>query len=460
MARLPVPGSDIGTWGQVLNDFLAISHNADGSLKQVVSQGAQVISVKDDAYGAVGDGVADDTAAIQAAITAAGSTHLCYFPAGTYLISSALTLRNGGCYMGSGWSTIIKQKDATNLTRLLQWPSGASKCSMANLLVDGNRANNTSATCFGIYGFALQYSLFSNVRVQEVNGDAWRFDGTTGGFGNTTSTVHLMDCWAYSNTNNGLVLTSFVADVHVVGGDYGFNGASAMTLQGGSSSIRGATLWGTTGGPGLVVGGPSNQITGCNIEGHNQHGVLVNQFGSYALISDCKIYANSSAGNGLYDGIFVNGVSGTPTTGVVMEGNFIYPNLEAGATTQAHAINFGAFHQNCTAVGNNVGFAGAQATWSPSNLAINGLGQSDYAANNPGYNPVGVLSGPTVPASAVPVTNPWGIPATITISGGTVSAIAINGTATGLTDGTVRLGPGQTITLTYSVAPSWVWFGE
>lgn len=33
MARLPQPGSDQGTWGDILNDFLAVSHNTDGSLK-------------------------------------------------------------------------------------------------------------------------------------------------------------------------------------------------------------------------------------------------------------------------------------------------------------------------------------------------------------------------------------------------------------------------------------------
>ncbi len=33
MARLPVPGSDDGVWGVVLNDFLAIEHKSDGSLK-------------------------------------------------------------------------------------------------------------------------------------------------------------------------------------------------------------------------------------------------------------------------------------------------------------------------------------------------------------------------------------------------------------------------------------------
>jgi hypothetical protein len=33
MARLPTPGSDDGTWGDVLNDFLAQVHTTDGQLK-------------------------------------------------------------------------------------------------------------------------------------------------------------------------------------------------------------------------------------------------------------------------------------------------------------------------------------------------------------------------------------------------------------------------------------------
>lgn len=33
MARLPSPGGDDGTWGGVLNDFLNVAHNADGTLK-------------------------------------------------------------------------------------------------------------------------------------------------------------------------------------------------------------------------------------------------------------------------------------------------------------------------------------------------------------------------------------------------------------------------------------------
>jgi hypothetical protein len=33
VTRLPIPGQDDGTWGQILNDFLAVEHNSDGTLK-------------------------------------------------------------------------------------------------------------------------------------------------------------------------------------------------------------------------------------------------------------------------------------------------------------------------------------------------------------------------------------------------------------------------------------------
>lgn len=34
MARLPQPGADNGTWGNILNEFLTVEHNADGTLKE------------------------------------------------------------------------------------------------------------------------------------------------------------------------------------------------------------------------------------------------------------------------------------------------------------------------------------------------------------------------------------------------------------------------------------------
>ncbi|HET9411452.1 MAG TPA: glycosyl hydrolase family 28-related protein [Candidatus Saccharimonadales bacterium] len=476
MSRLPTPGGDANAWGNVLNDYLGVAHASDGSLKPVarttldsgvqaslaaadasVAKGSLVVSVKD--HGALGDGTTDDTTSIQAAINAAGSQSVVYFPAGTYIISAPLSLASGGAYIGSGWSSVIKQKNATNLTRLLQWSSAASNCLLADIMVDGNRAQNASATCYGVYGFALQYSVLRNVRVQQVNGDGYRLDGSSGGFANTSSTVRLAECWAYGNSNSGLVATSFAADIHVDGGDYGSNGGSAITYQAGSSTVRNATLWGTTGGPGLLVGGPSNQITGCNIEGNSQQGVVVNQFGSYTLMSGCKIYDNSQASSGTYDSVYINGVSGQMVTGVMLRDCFIYSSILAGGVVQAHAINLGADHQRCSFIGNTVGFAGSQASWAPSNTLINGFGQTDHCEANPGFNPVGPLFNYPIPASGTPFTNPWGVPVTVYVNGGTVTAISVNNTTTGIIAGSIQLGPSQTITLTYSVVPTWTWFG-
>lgn len=48
MSRLPQPGSDAGTWGSILNEFLTTSHNPDGSLKADVVTTTQLASASVD----------------------------------------------------------------------------------------------------------------------------------------------------------------------------------------------------------------------------------------------------------------------------------------------------------------------------------------------------------------------------------------------------------------------------
>lgn len=82
MPRLPTPGGDADTWGGILNEYLEVAHAPGGTHRYVP------INAKEH-HGAVGDGVADDTAAIQAAIDAAeaagGGT--VYLPTGTYNVT-------------------------------------------------------------------------------------------------------------------------------------------------------------------------------------------------------------------------------------------------------------------------------------------------------------------------------------------------------------------------------------
>jgi hypothetical protein len=67
---------------------------------------------------------------------------------------------------------------------------------------------------------------------------------------------------------------------------------------------------------------------------------------------------------------------------------------------------------------------------------------------------------PSVPSSDAPVTNNTGLDQMVRVNGGTVTAIKIDGVLTGIgaTGEWVPVRAGSTITLTYSVAPTWVWF--
>lgn len=97
-------------------------------------------------YGAVGDGVADDRAAILAAIAAAAGEPV-YFPAGTYRLASALTVPSGTTLIGSGMTTAwlcgkVWFGSTSDFTDLKIGPASAGVSGLAN--TDG--ANGTSFT--------------------------------------------------------------------------------------------------------------------------------------------------------------------------------------------------------------------------------------------------------------------------------------------------------------------------
>lgn len=75
---------------------------------------SDLISVKD--FGAVGDGLTDDTLALQKALAAHDAV---YVPAGTYLLSQPLVLRAGQTLTGAGQSAILKANAAVNILELV-----------------------------------------------------------------------------------------------------------------------------------------------------------------------------------------------------------------------------------------------------------------------------------------------------------------------------------------------------
>jgi hypothetical protein len=120
----------------------AVTRTVEGKLREWVS-------VKDS--GAVGDGVTDDTAAIQATIdavfTAGGG--VIYAPAGTYLVSAPVAIKDKCLLRGAGHATVFKAAAGHNAEtisiRAVYPVNKVFDAGVMDLAIDGNSANNTYA---------------------------------------------------------------------------------------------------------------------------------------------------------------------------------------------------------------------------------------------------------------------------------------------------------------------------
>jgi polygalacturonase len=126
-------------------------------------QDRRIFNVK--RFGAVGNGVANDTAAIEAALSAAGSAapSTIYFPAGTYLVASAIKAPNNVRWLGDGMdSTEIRLSTNINASMF----SGADQNAQFERLTLNANGNTGSQPLFWIISV-------SNLRFQAIRLEAW-----------------------------------------------------------------------------------------------------------------------------------------------------------------------------------------------------------------------------------------------------------------------------------------------
>lgn len=83
MTRLPEPGSDQGTWGAILNDFLAVEHNTDGTLKTAGSISAKYTK------SSTGIPEADLSSAVQSKLNSASAVESVAGKTGTVVLTAA-----------------------------------------------------------------------------------------------------------------------------------------------------------------------------------------------------------------------------------------------------------------------------------------------------------------------------------------------------------------------------------
>ena len=122
-------------------------------------------------FGAVGDGVADDTFAIQAAIDSlsayGGGVAL---PPGRYRITAKIKMRPNIVLQGNGGATIV-QGNTANLTTLIDYDTyTAVSGTVVGIAFDGNRANNTNSDLTYIVVSAQPNTHVVNCVFREVPG--------------------------------------------------------------------------------------------------------------------------------------------------------------------------------------------------------------------------------------------------------------------------------------------------
>jgi hypothetical protein len=173
MPRLPTSGGDSGNWGDILNEFLGVAHDSSGNVK-FTQRGTGAVertlsaklyetiaSVKD--FGATGDGVTNDTTAIQNAlayIRTTGTGGILYFPAGIYIFSQTIQLdqhnmglRGDGRGVDRTWLKFAGSGKAITAT-------GAQFNHLRDFKLNATNAASTGATdgiCFEYSGPTTSY---------------------------------------------------------------------------------------------------------------------------------------------------------------------------------------------------------------------------------------------------------------------------------------------------------------
>lgn len=164
---------------------------------------AQTVSVKD--FGAIGDGSADDTAAIQAAIDAA---YCVYVPSGTYM-TSVLTLKNGTTIYGDGNTSVLQLiADIPSSKGILFADAGSSTGFVNNITISNLQLLGRVATAgfsefvYNISLHGVQNVLISDCLIKGFQGDGVHLgSGIVAGAERHNKNVTIRNC-TFDGINN------------------------------------------------------------------------------------------------------------------------------------------------------------------------------------------------------------------------------------------------------------------
>jgi hypothetical protein len=169
-------------------------------------QGAK-INVLD--YGAVGNGVVNDTAAVKAARDAAvgNGQSILYFPSGTYLVDEQIDFSQCGVLGDGVYASKIKAASSFTDESIVLIGSLSQQHVYENFQIDGNRSSVAATVAGMIVEGNVLHDRFSSIRISECSGDALII--RNGDVGTTRPSVNtFIDLRLIDNDGRGLYCTS------------------------------------------------------------------------------------------------------------------------------------------------------------------------------------------------------------------------------------------------------------
>lgn len=376
--------------------------------------GGQVFSVKDSTYGAVGDGVTNDTASIQSAIAAAASGGAVFFPAGTYAVTNGFTIPAARVSVyGVGNASIISAlypddgtvvfvADGKNdvVVRDLKIHgrhaggvriANAERCGVYRLDIQGATQTNSQGFCAGIYA--------SNVTGLTIDGCSLSSNGSTVGEGHAdiacnagseiiaNSRIINNQCQSvWANMNIGVFdPVNVLVQGNIVSGAT-LSAVTTVRMGYGIMLYKSAGISGTSVGECRVIGNHVSNVSGCAIYvkeirnsviadnvirdfGRGQDDTSISVAGVGLESSDCVV-ANNRIANSPKDGITVatfsdrvtvigNNIENVSKNGIGIRGEVLDVNVVGNSARSIGVAGIGSWSnaaaQRVQIIGNSIG---------------------------------------------------------------------------------------------------------
>lgn len=159
-------------------------------------------------FGAIGDGVSDDTKAIKDAISAVGSgISILHFPAGTYLVSEDIQLVSNMILQGEGYNAVIKRagNNLNNYNILLC--NGLDNVTIRNIHIQGDRSEHEGTD--GEWGMCISLQDCTNIIIEHCKltvgwGDGVYVGTSMSGTGEGCKDITIDNCIIDHNRRNGV----------------------------------------------------------------------------------------------------------------------------------------------------------------------------------------------------------------------------------------------------------------